>query len=149
MFTVSVQKAQAVKVNWSFHFPAQFEKCSTHRNEKLIAPVRVWHRKSFLRETVPARRSVPSPESQHSRSRLPAQPCLGNPETRRPSSPGPPSLRPCPPCVLLCHSSTWYRSKRDRNPGGRGRSAIPTVLQETGDLGCPRVSTRTQTQPVL
>lgn len=96
MFTASVQKAQAIKVNWRFYFPAQFEKCSAHRNEQLIAPVRVWHRKSFLHETVPARCSVPSPKSRYSRSRLPAQPCLGNLETHRPSSPGLPSLRPCP-----------------------------------------------------
>lgn len=41
MFTVSVQKAQAVKVNRTFYFPVQFEKCSTHTNKELIAPVRV------------------------------------------------------------------------------------------------------------
>lgn len=51
MFTVSVQKAQAIKVNRSFYFPVQFEKCSTHTNKELIAPVRVWHHKSFLHET--------------------------------------------------------------------------------------------------
>lgn len=77
-----VSRKHKTKVSWSFYFPGQFEKCSTHRNEELIAPVRVWHRKSFLRETVPACCSIPSPKSRYSRSRLPAQPCLASATTK-------------------------------------------------------------------
>jgi len=131
MFTVSVQKAQAIKVNWRFYILARLEKSRPQRDKALMAPVGVWHRKSFPHEAVPARCSVPSPRSRYCRPRLPAQPCLGNLAARRPSSPDHPSPRPCA-ALTHQHPVTLTEGPQTRRQG--------PFCEETGDLGCPRVS---------